>query len=121
LRDFLLRYAVFLRPSARVVSAGGNMDGNMDRPWRSLGTLCRERDWSKPRLLDELRNGLRYRTIPLGHAIDWHHPQVEREVRALRIELAALQACVDELRGVVAAEAARTVDLPRLPLRRDLN
>jgi hypothetical protein len=43
------------------------------------------------------------------------------EVRALRIELAALQACVDELCGVVAAEAARTVDLPRLPLRRDLN
>jgi hypothetical protein len=45
----------------------------MNATWRSLGTLCRERGWSKPRLLHELQNGLPYRTIPLGHAIDWRH------------------------------------------------
>jgi hypothetical protein len=42
--------------------------------WRSLGALCRERDWSRPRAIYELRNGLRYRTVPPGHEheIDWH-------------------------------------------------
>src|SRR5262245_56918902 len=49
-----------------------------DATWRTLGTLCRERDWSKPRALYELQNGLPYRTIPPGHTIDWHHPQVKR-------------------------------------------
>jgi hypothetical protein len=39
--------------------------------WRSTGTLCRERDWSKRRLLFELENGLPYRTIPPGWTIDW--------------------------------------------------
>ncbi len=43
-----------------------------DATWRSVGTLCRERDWSKPRLIHELQNGLRYRTIPEGYVIDWH-------------------------------------------------
>jgi hypothetical protein len=41
--------------------------------WRSLGALCRERDWSRPRALYELQNGLRFRTVPPGqeHRIDW--------------------------------------------------
>jgi hypothetical protein len=46
--------------------------------WRSLGALCREFDWSQPRLLYELQNGLPYRTFPPGHVIDWYHPDVER-------------------------------------------
>jgi hypothetical protein len=45
---------------------------NMSVTWASLGTICRERDWSKHRLLHELQRGLPYRTIPAGHAIDWH-------------------------------------------------
>src|SRR2546430_7019397 len=45
--------------------------------WRTLGALCRERDWSKRRLLHELRSGLPYRTLPPGHVIDWSHPEVE--------------------------------------------
>jgi hypothetical protein len=40
--------------------------------WRTLGTLCRELDWSRPRLISELENGLRYRTFPEGYVIDWH-------------------------------------------------
>jgi hypothetical protein len=50
--------------------------------WRSLSTLCHERDWSKPRALFELQNGLRYRTVPPGHTIDWHNPNVERSLAA---------------------------------------
>jgi hypothetical protein len=45
-----------------------------DATWRALGTLCRERDWSRPRALYELQNGLPFRTVPPGHEhkIDWH-------------------------------------------------
>jgi hypothetical protein len=41
--------------------------------WRSLGSLCRELDWSRPRLVYELQNGLPFRTVPPGHEhrIDW--------------------------------------------------
>jgi hypothetical protein len=46
--------------------------------WRSLGTLCRERDWSPSRLLYELQHGLRYRTFPPGHTIDWSAPLFDR-------------------------------------------
>jgi hypothetical protein len=71
--------------------------GDKDATWRSLGTLCRERDWSKRRLLHELRNGLSYRTVPPGPAVDWHHPDVERslDVDASEVTLT---------RGVLAAE-----------------
>src|SRR5262245_54637123 len=57
--------------------------------WRSLGTLCRELDWSEPRALYELQNGLRYRTIPPGHAVDWHNLDVQRslDVQASKITL----------------------------------
>jgi hypothetical protein len=51
-----------------------------DATWQTLGTLCRERDWSKPRALYELQNGLRYRTVPPGHVIDWHDPTVQRDL-----------------------------------------
>ena len=57
----------------------------MSATWRRLGTLCRERDWSKRRLIHELRNGLLYRTIPPGHTIDWHDPNVAIE-RVLDVE-----------------------------------
>jgi hypothetical protein len=46
--------------------------------WRTLGTLCRELDWSRSRLIHELCNGLRYRTVPPGHVIDWRHSNVRR-------------------------------------------
>ena len=49
---------------------------------RSLATHCRERDWSKPRALYELQNGLRIRTIPEGHEheINWRDPEVQRSL-----------------------------------------
>ena len=43
----------------------------MGATWRTLATLCRECDWSKLRLVQELQSGLQYRTIPPGHTIDW--------------------------------------------------
>jgi hypothetical protein len=43
----------------------------MSATWRTPGTLCRELDWSKRRLVYELQNGLPCRTIPPGHTIDW--------------------------------------------------
>jgi hypothetical protein len=45
---------------------------DMNATWRSAGTLCRDLDWSKRRLIYELQNGLPYRTIPPGQVIDWH-------------------------------------------------
>jgi hypothetical protein len=51
-----------------------------DATWQTLGTLCRERDWSRPRLIQELQNGLRHRTIPEGREIDWHKPSVLRSL-----------------------------------------
>ena len=54
-----------------------------DATWRSLGTLCRGRGWSKRRLLHELQHGLPYRTIeplPPGRTINWHDPEVGRSL-----------------------------------------
>src|SRR5262245_53186844 len=45
-----------------------------DATRRTLGTFCRERDWSKKRLIHELQNGLPYRTIPEGYVIEWDDP-----------------------------------------------
>ena len=56
-----------------------------DATWRSLGTLCRERDSSKRRLLHELQNGLPNRTIPPGHVIDWHDPGVSLDVECSEV------------------------------------
>src|SRR5262245_27564817 len=51
----------------------------MSATWRSLGTLCREQDWPRARLLHEIRTGgVECRTNPPGHKVDWHHPEVER-------------------------------------------
>lgn len=42
-----------------------------DATWRTTGSLCCERDWSKRRLLHELENGLPYQTIPPGYTVEW--------------------------------------------------
>ena|SRR5215472_17668858 len=42
---------------------------------------------------------------------------LETSVRALRIEIAALETTLTELRSLVASERARVVDLPGSPLR----
>src|SRR5262245_6933708 len=48
----------------------------MTATWRTTKALCREQDWSRPRLLYELVHGLRYRTFPKGWVINWHDPSV---------------------------------------------
>jgi hypothetical protein len=64
--------ALFCNGSGALAMAGRDEDAT----WRTFGTLCSERDWSKQRLLYELQNGLPYRTVPPGHTIDWHKPDV---------------------------------------------
>jgi hypothetical protein len=76
-----------------------------DATWRSLGTLCREQDWSKQRLLHELRNGLPTRTFPPGHAIDWHDPNVES---SLNVEASE----VTYVKGVLGGEGWIGLDTP---------
>jgi hypothetical protein len=51
--------------------------GRKSERWCTLGSLCRELDWSRPRLIHELQNGLRCRivpheAVPPGYVIDWH-------------------------------------------------
>jgi hypothetical protein len=53
---------------------------DIDATWWTLGKYCREFDRSRPRLIQELQNGLRHRTIPEGREIDWHNPTVLRSL-----------------------------------------
>jgi hypothetical protein len=52
----------------------------MSATWRTTGKYCREFDRSRPRLIQELQNGLRHRTVPEGREIDWHNPSVLRSL-----------------------------------------
>ena len=72
-----------------------------DATWRNLGTLCRELGWSLPRLFCELQNGLRTRTFPEGHVIDWHNRSVRR---ALDVEASTLPL------GYVSASGMATIN-----------
>jgi hypothetical protein len=70
-----------------------------DATWLSLGTLCRELDWSKPRAVYELQNGLPHRTVPpLEHAIDWHDPEVQRSLDVTTSEVTIARA-LDVMKG----------------------
>jgi hypothetical protein len=68
----------FVNGSEALAQSGRDKDAT----WRSLSTHCRVLGWSKPRAIYELQNGLRYRTIPPGHTIDWHDPDVELSLNA---------------------------------------
>jgi hypothetical protein len=45
----------------------------------------------------------------------------ERKLRELRLECAKLSATLDSLHDIIGAERAKTLDLPALPRRSDLN
>jgi hypothetical protein len=73
-----------------------------DATWRTLGTLCRELDWRRQRLLYELQNGrVPYRTVPPGHVVDWHRPRV---LRSLDIEASEVTIVVLDRRLTVGIE-----------------
>src|SRR5215470_8239530 len=59
-----------------------------DATWCTTGTLCRQLDWSRLRLLHELKNGLPYRTISKEYVVDWHDPHVRRK---LNVEASEVQ------------------------------
>jgi hypothetical protein len=67
------------------------MTKRKDAVWRSLGTLCSERDWSRPRAIYELQNGLPFRTVPPGHEhkIDWHDPRLLRNLNLAASEVSS--------------------------------
>jgi hypothetical protein len=90
---------LFCNGSEALVVTGRDKDAT----WHTFGTLCRERDWSKQRLLYELQNGLPYRTVPPGHTIDWHKSSVELDLE--RSEVAYT-------RGVLQFEGVVGLDRP---------
>jgi hypothetical protein len=73
--------SLFCNGSAALAVTGRDKDAT----WRTFGTLCRERDWSRQRLLYELQNGLPCRTVPPGHTVDWHHPDVVLDVQTSEV------------------------------------
>jgi hypothetical protein len=75
-----------------------------DATWRSAGGLCRELDWSKGRLVHELQHGLRYRTIPPGHVIDWHHPVTAQTFNVDASEVTIIGTLIDDGAIIVAVE-----------------
>jgi hypothetical protein len=62
-----------------------------DATWRSLGTLCRECDWSRPRAIYELQSGLPFRTVPPGyeHKINWHDPRLLQHLNLAASEVSS--------------------------------
>lgn len=58
--------------------------------WRTTGGLCADRDWSRARLIHELQNGLRYRTIPEvlpeGFAVNWRNSNLNVEASTVVAE-----------------------------------
>jgi len=68
---------------------------DMSVTWRTMGTLCSERDWSKRRLVHELQRGLPYRTIPAGRVVDWHHPVTAHTLDLEKSEVTILRGLVD--------------------------
>jgi hypothetical protein len=67
--------ALFVNGSEAFVVTGRDKSAT----WCSLGRLCRERDWSRQRLLDEFP-GLRYRTFPPGHTVNLRDDNVRRSL-----------------------------------------
>jgi hypothetical protein len=64
--------SLFCNGSDALAMAGRDKDAT----WRTLSTHCRALGWSKSRAVYELQNGLPHRTIPPGHTIDWHNPDI---------------------------------------------
>jgi hypothetical protein len=63
-----------------------------DATWRGIGYYADERGWSKPRVIQEVQNGLPIRTQPEGHEheIDWHDPNVTHHLNLETSELSSL-------------------------------
>jgi hypothetical protein len=89
----------------------------MNATWRTLGALCRELDWSPRRLLHELQGGLPYRTIPEGHVIDWHDPNVRRwlNVEASEVSFYDEKVAKERSQGIVISLGLVTYGVEVLP------
>jgi hypothetical protein len=87
LREGLRYFVMILNGSCLLLMTGRGKDAL----WRSLGTVCRERDWSRPRAIYELQNGLPFRTVPPGyeHKIDWHDPRLLQHLNLAASEVSS--------------------------------
>ena len=84
-------FALIINGSSSLVVARRDMTAT----WRTASALCRDRDWSKRRLLHELQHGLPYRTIPAGHVVDWHHPVSAQTFNVEASEVAIIGGLID--------------------------
>jgi hypothetical protein len=94
--------ALFVNGSEALVVARRDKDAT----WRTLGTLCHELGWSRPRLIHELQNGLRYRTFPPGHVFNWHDPSLRR---ALDVEASTLPLSYTNASGTATVNSSWTL------------
>jgi hypothetical protein len=101
-----LDYFVFIFNGSDLLAVSGR---DKDATWRTLGTLCRERDWSRPRLFRELQNGLRTRTFPEGHVINWHDLNVRH---ALNVEASTLPFGYVSASGMGTADSSWAIQEP---------
>ena len=81
----------------------------MNATWRSTGSMCHERGWSRHRLIHELQNGLPNRivphpSVPPGHVIDWSDDAVLSS-----LDVAASEVTIT-LGGKVAGPGAERID-----------
>jgi hypothetical protein len=86
-----------------------------DATWRTTGPLCRERGWSKRRLIYELQNGLPYKTFPPGHTFDWSDPYLEPY---LNVEASEISFPSGVVMGAINEAVALVAGRPRPPKRR---
>jgi len=112
-----LNYFVFVFNGSDLFAVAGR---DKDATWRTLGTLCRELDWSPRRLLHELQGGLRYRTIPEGREIDWHDPNVRRwlNLEASEVTFYDEKLAKERSRGLVISLGQVTIGIEVLPPER---
>ena len=91
----------------------------MDATWRTLVTLCRECDWSKPRLVHELQSGLQYRTVPPGHTIDWRIPTCKASLDESAVTILPVRPAderIDQYGNVIEPRFPVTIGVEVMPL-----
>jgi hypothetical protein len=102
---------------------------NKDATWCSLGKLCRDCDWSRPRAIYELQNGLRFRTVPPGyeHKIDWEDRRLHLNLETSEVSSEFLSPiCTVGIEVLPPSDetddaASRAPDLPTPPAAKNVS
>jgi hypothetical protein len=107
-----LHYFVLVFNGSGLFAVAGR---DKDATWRTTGAFCRERGWSKARLLYELQNGLPYRTFPPGYTFDWSDPYLKPY---LNVEASEISFPSGVVMGAINDAVAVITGKPRPPKRR---